>query len=35
MSVAELSEVQGRAWEDVDVSLIRSRLHYYVLLPMI
>ena len=30
MNVAELSEVQGRAWEDVDVSLSRSHLRYYI-----
>ena len=35
MNMAELSEVQGRAWEDVDVSFNRSYLRFYMRLPMI
>ena len=34
MNMAELSEVQGRAWEDVDVSLNRSQLRLHMRLPM-
>ncbi|KAL8782681.1 MAG: hypothetical protein Q9195_009595 [Heterodermia aff. obscurata] len=35
MNMVELSEVQGRAWEDVDVSFNRSHLHFPMRLPMI
>ena len=34
MNMAELSEVQGRAWEDVDVSLNRRHLRLDMRLPM-
>ena len=32
MTMEELSQVQGRAWEDVDVSTLMTRIHFYILM---